>query len=168
MRAGAVAPFRECDQPPAEVGSRSGQDARRSRRRLSHGSQSHATVTKHVCVLTAQGNLSRHLQVLEDAGLCRHREGICGAAPENLGADHQRTGAFAAAALVAPDIKAHLVDALANELTAGSLQSPDELKRVAVFLGANPKKIVANEDSLKQAFHARNQIIHEMDIDFSQ
>jgi hypothetical protein len=75
---------------------------------------------------------------------------------------------FAAAALVAPDTRGHLVEALAAELTSGSLQSLDELKRVATFLGGDPRDVESRKTSLKAAFDARNQIIHEMDIDFSQ
>lgn len=75
---------------------------------------------------------------------------------------------FAAAALVAPDTKGHLVEALAAELTSGSLQSMDELKRVVIFLGGEPKDVENRKAALKAAFDARNQIIHEMDIDFSQ
>ena len=74
---------------------------------------------------------------------------------------------FLATALLAKDATTHLVDVLAADLTAGSLQSVDELKRVAVFLAADPKAIEGKRESLKDAFHARNQIIHEMDVDFT-
>jgi hypothetical protein len=74
---------------------------------------------------------------------------------------------FIAAALLAPDTTEHLVDQLAADLTAGSLQSLEELKRVAIFLAADPKRIDSKSEGLREAFHARNQIIHEMDIDFS-
>lgn len=74
---------------------------------------------------------------------------------------------FVAAALLAPDTTGHLVNHLAADLTAGSLQSVEELKKVAVFLAASPKKIDATPGELRAAFDARNQIIHEMDIDFS-
>jgi hypothetical protein len=74
---------------------------------------------------------------------------------------------FIASAMLAHDATTHLVDVLAADLTSGSLQSVDELKRVAVFLAADPEDIEKNRPSFQAAFHARNQIIHEMDVDFT-
>jgi hypothetical protein len=94
----------------------------------------------------------------------RRLKGRGAASEELVGFDPK----FAAAALVAPDMRIHLVESLAAELTSGSLQSLDELKRVAVFLAGDLKVLEARGAGLKSAFDARNQIIHEMDIDFSQ
>lgn len=53
-----------------------------------------------------------------------------------------------------------------KELTSGSLQSKDELLRIATIFAIEPKEICKNLEHLKEAFIIRNQIIHEMDINF--
>lgn len=53
-----------------------------------------------------------------------------------------------------------------KELTSGSLQSRDELLRIATIFAIEPKEICTDLEKLKEAFDIRNQIIHEMDIDF--
>jgi len=53
------------------------------------------------------------------------------------------------------------------ELTGESLQSTDELKKATCALGIGdiiPKKELK---PLREIFSARNQIVHELDIDFS-
>lgn len=54
------------------------------------------------------------------------------------------------------------------ELTSGSLQSKDELLKVAACFNIPSAALVADHKSLSDIFAARNHIIHEMDIDFSQ
>jgi hypothetical protein len=61
-----------------------------------------------------------------------------------------------------------LTQNLISELVAGSLQSVDELFRVASFFNIPSKKLIDNPSDLKEIFKTRNQISHEMDIDFSQ
>jgi len=61
-----------------------------------------------------------------------------------------------------------LVDDLKRELTANSLQSVDELLRVAAYFNIPSRDIVKEPRDLKAVFDARNQIAHEMDIDFDQ
>ncbi len=61
-----------------------------------------------------------------------------------------------------------LMSDLVRELTAGSLQSVDELFRVAAFFNIPSKQLSSDPNELKRIFNARNQIAHEMDIDFTQ
>ena len=61
-----------------------------------------------------------------------------------------------------------LVENLVRELTSGSLQSLDELFRIASFFNVPSKELVENPQGLRDIFGIRNQISHEMDIDFSQ
>jgi hypothetical protein len=75
---------------------------------------------------------------------------------------------FIAGAMLARDATAHLVEVLAAELTSGSLQSIEELKKVAVYLAADPGRLDKKRTAFDAAFHARNQITHEMDVDFGQ
>lgn len=56
-----------------------------------------------------------------------------------------------------------------KNMTGDSLQSVSELKRVSEASGIDTKKIFTDKkaNTLKDAFIARNQIIHEMDINIS-
>jgi hypothetical protein len=61
-----------------------------------------------------------------------------------------------------------LMSDLVSELTSGCLQSVDELFRVAAYFNIASKDLAANPNDLKRIFHVRNQIAHEMDMDFTQ
>ena len=56
-----------------------------------------------------------------------------------------------------------LIEILKKELTANSLQSAEELSRVASYFDIDTSDI----DEIKKVFIIRNQITHEMDIDMS-
>jgi hypothetical protein len=51
-------------------------------------------------------------------------------------------------------------------LTWGSLQSTDQLARVAAALGAEPPRLGITKAQLGPVFRVRNDIIHKLDIDF--
>lgn len=70
--------------------------------------------------------------------------------------------------LVSDSPKAQLIKDLVFDLTSGSLQSVDELFKVASFFNIPSKTLSSKPDELRKVFAARNQIVHEMDIDFSQ
>ena len=57
-----------------------------------------------------------------------------------------------------------------RSMTGDSLQSVSELRRVSEASGLDTKKIFDDKKTgtLKDAFEARNQIIHEMDINISE
>ena len=57
---------------------------------------------------------------------------------------------------------------LVRNLTSGSLQSVDELLKAASFFNIPSKSIAPNPQDVKLVFAVRNEISHEMDIDFSQ
>lgn len=57
--------------------------------------------------------------------------------------------------------KETLIQVLKKELTANSLQSAEELSRVASFFNIKTMNI----EDIKKVFYVRNQITHEMDID---
>ena len=46
------------------------------------------------------------------------------------------------------------------------MQSKDELLKIAAIFAIIPEQICTNIDELAKAFEIRNQIIHEMDINF--
>lgn len=71
---------------------------------------------------------------------------------------------FLAETLAAPTITAHLKSELVKDLTSGSLQSKDELLRVAAYFAIRADEVTKNPKELQTVFHARNQIAHEMDI----
>ena len=64
--------------------------------------------------------------------------------------------------------RSRLVELLVKELTSNSLQSTDELLRVAAHFDIPSAKITTDPKRLSEVFHARNQIAHEMDVDLSQ
>lgn len=60
-----------------------------------------------------------------------------------------------------------LIDILISDLTSQSLQSKDQLLRVGSFFDIQSNSITKDPNGLARIFKARNQIVHEMDIDFS-
>ncbi len=69
--------------------------------------------------------------------------------------------------LVDKEPRAWLVTRLVSDLTSGSLQSAEEVMRVASYFDIPSVQVVADRDGLQRVFNARNQIVHEMDVDFS-
>lgn len=74
---------------------------------------------------------------------------------------------FIAEVLVDPS-RSSLVRLLISDLTAGSLQSKEEIMKVASFFDIPSKRISRCAGQLDDIFQARNQIVHEMDVDFGQ
>ncbi len=77
---------------------------------------------------------------------------------------------FLAAALASANARNHLIKAWLDDQTSGSLQSVDEVLKLTTnfeidFAVIFPQK--AQRESLRKAFEARNQIVHEMDLKFS-
>ena len=60
-----------------------------------------------------------------------------------------------------------MVELFINDLTANSLQSVDQLLSVASHFNISQSAIVSYPSKLRQVFGVRNQIIHEMDINFA-
>jgi len=71
-------------------------------------------------------------------------------------------------ALMADQPREHMRDELIRELTANSLQSKDQVLRVAAYFAIGAQEITKELTKLKTVFDARNQIAHEMDILFGQ
>lgn len=65
--------------------------------------------------------------------------------------------------LASPNPRARLIEDYIFDLTGDSLQSPDQLFKVCNALGAN-KASIGDQATLKTLFIARNQIIHELDM----
>ncbi len=63
--------------------------------------------------------------------------------------------------------RCELFDAYRKELLGGSLQSVDELHRASAALGIQPCDAKLDKTRLKEIFHVRNQIIHDLDIDIA-
>jgi hypothetical protein len=61
-----------------------------------------------------------------------------------------------------------LMEQLLGDLTAESLQSTEQLLKVAAYFNIPSKQISSTPHSLKEVFGVRNEIGHEMDIDFNQ
>jgi hypothetical protein len=72
-----------------------------------------------------------------------------------------------ASALVADSSREQIIGGLIAALRSGSLQSVDELARAASFFAVGASDVISDIDALQAAFRTRNQITHEMDVDFS-
>lgn len=66
--------------------------------------------------------------------------------------------------LAAPDPRSRLVEDYVYELTGDSLQSTEQLFKTCAALGVDGRTVIGDRKSLKQVFDARNQIIHELDM----
>ena len=73
---------------------------------------------------------------------------------------------FLAQLLVSESPYEKLIDGYIYNLTGSSLQSTDELFRAAAALDLNTKHLKENKANLKAAFDTRNNIIHELDVNF--
>jgi hypothetical protein len=72
-----------------------------------------------------------------------------------------------ATVLTAPNPRQALMQRQMDDLLADSLQSLAQLSKVAAAFNIKTTDIPGFSD-LKEAFRARNQIVHEMDIDFTE
>lgn len=70
-------------------------------------------------------------------------------------------------ALVADSSREQIILELVAELQSGSLQSVEELARAASYFAIPATDVMPDIDALRLAFHARNEIAHGMDVDFS-
>jgi len=71
------------------------------------------------------------------------------------------------AELLLGDPEENIIEALIDELTGSSIQSVEELKRVAAHLGVvGDKQLMRCLDAVREAFRVRNRIAHDMDINF--
>lgn len=73
-----------------------------------------------------------------------------------------------ASLIVEDSPKGALIQRLVKSLTSDSLQSLDQLLRVAAHFGITADEIYKDHKKLREVFSVRNKISHEMDIDFSQ
>lgn len=64
--------------------------------------------------------------------------------------------------------RARLVSLQVNELTSSSLQSTEELLKAGAAFDIPSGEITDNPRRLTEIFRTRNQIAHEMDVDFTQ
>ncbi len=68
------------------------------------------------------------------------------------------------------NIRESLITLLKNSLTFNSLQSPEQLFKVASFFNIKTADLINNDkrEILSNAFAARNKIIHQMDVDLEK
>lgn len=75
---------------------------------------------------------------------------------------------FISSVLVSIKPREELINQVIRDLTSGSLQSKNELLNVGSYFDIPSKKLTRDFDFLEEIFAARNQIAHEMDVDFRQ
>ena len=78
--------------------------------------------------------------------------------------------AYIVNALVRQDPRRHLIRELVTEITSHSLQSVEEILRTGSYFDIPSEDIIpkGEVDIAKRIFRARNQIVHEMDVDVGQ
>ncbi len=64
--------------------------------------------------------------------------------------------------------RTRLISRMVFDLTTGSLQSSEEVMRVGSYFDIPSSALVADPRALQKIFNSRNQIVHEMDVDFDQ
>ena len=70
--------------------------------------------------------------------------------------------------LASRDPRDVLISELVNELVSQSLQSKDALFRAASYFDVPSHELTSDSGGLGKIFEVRNQIVHEMDVDFTQ
>ncbi|MGH9484873.1 MAG: hypothetical protein ACRD1F_07435, partial [Terriglobales bacterium] len=78
---------------------------------------------------------------------------------------------FLAATLASADPRRHLIQAWLDDQTGGSLQSVDAVLKLTTNFDIKFEDVFRNKaerERLRNAFDARNQIVHEMDLKFTQ
>ena len=75
---------------------------------------------------------------------------------------------FLAEAIASDRPSQYMREQLVSELTGSSLQSKDQLLRVATYFAIKANEIAGDLNKLKDTFDTRNQIAHEMDIQLGQ
>ena len=99
------------------------------------------------------------------------RKALVGFAARHLRQSESETGgvdsrALAELLLGSPEEK--LIELLVDDLTGSSMQSVEELKRVAAHLGViQDKQLITTIESVRGAFAVRNRISHDMDVNFT-
>jgi hypothetical protein len=73
--------------------------------------------------------------------------------------------ALLAELFVSFDPRGLLISTLTRTLISDSLQSRDQLLKVAAHFALTRDEVMSNDKITQEAFNARNQIAHEMDID---
>ncbi|MCX5667098.1 MAG: HEPN domain-containing protein [Candidatus Omnitrophica bacterium] len=106
-----------------------------------------------------------HQIIIKDVGA---REVFKNYIEKKLIQSNQINAKLLAASLVEQDPRKRLVDEVVRDLTSNSLQSKEELLRAASFFDIPSQDLSSDPNRLKEIFDARNQISHEMDINFSQ
>lgn len=74
---------------------------------------------------------------------------------------------FIAGVLVRRDPRRHLVEQFVERLSSKSLQSVEGIQRVGAAFDIGSNILIPDRHALKEVFEARNQIVHEMDVDFT-
>ena len=87
---------------------------------------------------------------------------------KQLSVDAQSTTRLVAKVLTTESPRSALIQHLIRDLTGRSLQSKDQVLRVGSFFDIPSSELVDDRPLFDRVFRARNQIAHEMDIDFTQ
>jgi hypothetical protein len=96
------------------------------------------------------------------------RENLREFAERQLRRDERIASRLLAIALTSTDPRGEITGELINELVGGSLQSAEELARLAAYFDIPTIDLIADQQLLVAIFRARNEVAHELDVDFAQ
>jgi len=74
---------------------------------------------------------------------------------------------FLASIVISDKPKEMLINDLKKTITNNSLQSKDQLLRTASYFAITKNEILKDEEITEKAFNVRNEIIHEIDVNFN-
>lgn len=74
---------------------------------------------------------------------------------------------FLANVLCSVNPRKEMICSLISDLVANSLQSADEIYRIASYFDIPTKYFGEKQDELKEIFKIRNYIVHQLDVDFN-
>jgi len=109
-----------------------------------------------------------HSVLLKDEGATQQLTDYvetCLRRPSGTG-EMQLDAKYLAAVLTHPSPREAIEKALLKQLTSNSLQSKDELLRVAAYFAIPARSITVDVNLLRDIFTVRNEIAHEMDVNF--
>jgi len=85
-----------------------------------------------------------------------------------LARDDRTAARLVGLALSSDDPRGEVITELVAELVGGSLQSAEELSRLAAYFDIPTADLIGDHRFASDIFAARNQITHELDVDFAQ
>ncbi len=149
-------------------------DVRRARKAHGTPTDEEQDLLRAVLVFASAGLDSMVKQLVRDAldAVVHRDEGASAMFKQfierRLGRGEALDKKFVAEVLADLEPRDRLIAELVADATSRSLQSTDQILRSAALFDIPSDDLVVNQRALSEIFTMRNQIVHEMDVDFDQ